>query len=108
LIAALPFANSWRFVFFAFLLFTIAAVTDYIDGRLARSRKEETGPRANPRSARRQAVAHRNVRADVSARVQTSVPYAAWSVGLSEWVVGNRDRRELFMIGFRQYAKRRE
>jgi phosphatidylglycerophosphate synthase len=42
LIAWLPLAPSstWRLV--AFILFTLAAITDYIDGQLARSRKEET------------------------------------------------------------------
>ena len=42
LIAWLPLAPSsaWRLA--AFVLFTLAAITDYIDGQLARSRKEET------------------------------------------------------------------
>src|SRR5712691_2379042 len=42
LIAILPFANSWNLRLAAFVLFTLAAITDYIDGHLARSRKEET------------------------------------------------------------------
>jgi len=42
LIAALPFADSWSLRLTAFVLFVMAAVTDYIDGRLARSRKQET------------------------------------------------------------------
>ena len=42
LIAVLPFANSVGLRLVAFVLFTIAAITDYVDGRLARSRKEET------------------------------------------------------------------
>lgn len=42
LIAVLPLANSWTMRLLAFVLFTTAAVTDYIDGHLARSRKQET------------------------------------------------------------------
>ena len=42
LIAALPFASSWQLRLIAFVLFTLAALTDYVDGMLARSRKEET------------------------------------------------------------------
>lgn len=42
LIAYLPLAPSTGARFVAFVLFTIAAVTDYVDGHLARSRKEET------------------------------------------------------------------
>jgi phosphatidylglycerophosphate synthase len=38
LIAVLPFADSVGLRFVAFVLFTIAAITDYVDGRLARSR----------------------------------------------------------------------
>src|SRR3569832_26458 len=42
LIAALPFFDSWALRLVAFILFLIAAITDYVDGKLARSRKEET------------------------------------------------------------------
>src|ERR1044071_3752365 len=42
LIAVLPFADSWTLRLIAFVLFTLAAVTDYVDGMLARSRKQET------------------------------------------------------------------
>src|SRR4051812_42113645 len=42
LIAVLPFANSWSLRMVAFVLFLAAAITDYIDGHLARTRKEET------------------------------------------------------------------
>ena len=38
LIAWLPFTNSWSVRLVAFLLFLIAAITDYWDGHLARSR----------------------------------------------------------------------
>ena len=42
LIAVLPFADSWTLRLVAFVLFIVAAITDYIDGMLARSRKQET------------------------------------------------------------------
>jgi CDP-diacylglycerol--glycerol-3-phosphate 3-phosphatidyltransferase len=42
LIAWLPLVPSTGFRLSAFVLFVIAAVTDYVDGRLARSRKQET------------------------------------------------------------------
>ena len=38
LVAMLPFANSWSLRLAAFALFIIVAVTDYWDGKLARSR----------------------------------------------------------------------
>ena len=38
LVALLPFANSWSLRFAAFALFIVVAVTDYWDGKLARSR----------------------------------------------------------------------
>src|SRR5258708_40030347 len=42
LVAVLPFANSWTLRLMAFALFLAAAITDYIDGHLARSRAQET------------------------------------------------------------------
>ena len=41
-IAWLPFAGSATLRFAAFMLFAVAAITDYIDGYLARTRREET------------------------------------------------------------------
>src|SRR4051794_5663300 len=42
LIAVLPLFDSAAARLTAFILFVFAAVTDYVDGYLARSRKEET------------------------------------------------------------------
>lgn len=42
LIALLPFADSWKLRLVGFVLFVIAGISDYVDGRLARSRKQET------------------------------------------------------------------
>jgi phosphatidylglycerophosphate synthase len=41
-IAVLPFSHSAALRLTAFVLFVVAAVTDYVDGHLARSRAEET------------------------------------------------------------------
>lgn len=38
LVAALPFVDAWEARLAAFVLFVVAAVSDYVDGRLARSR----------------------------------------------------------------------
>ena len=107
LIAALPFADSWKLRLTAFVLFTLAAITDYIDGRLARSRKEETdlGRLLDPL-------------ADKALLVGTFVPMYLLAktfpfvtpiglVGLSAWIVTVVIGRELFMTLFRQAAKRR-
>lgn len=107
LIAVLPFANSWGLRLVAFALFTIAAITDYIDGHLARTRKQETdlGRLLDPL-------------ADKLLLVGTFVPmYFLAStfpfitpigpIGLAWWVVAIVLGRELFMTIFRQAAARR-
>src|SRR4051812_25362495 len=107
LIAALPFADSWTLRLVAFLLFTTAAVTDYIDGMLARSRKQETdlGRLLDPL-------------ADKALLVGTFVPMyvlaatfpfitPVGNVGLPLWIVVVVLGREVFMTIFRQAAKRR-
>lgn len=107
LIAVLPFANSWTLRLTAFLLFTVAAITDYIDGHLARSRKQETdfGRMLDPL-------------ADKLLLVGTLVPMYLLAptfpfvtpigdVGLPLWIVVVVLGREVFMTVFRQAAKRR-
>lgn len=107
LIAALPFGNSVGLRLAAFVLFTAAAITDYIDGYLARSRKEETdlGRLLDPL-------------ADKLLLVGTLVPMyllasehpfvtPIGTIGLSAWIVGIVIGREIFMTVFRQAAKRR-
>lgn len=107
LIAVLPFASSWQLRLTAFVLFTVAAITDYVDGRLARSRKEETdlGRLLDPL-------------ADKALLVGTFVPMylladefpfeTPWGrVGLPLWIVAVVLGRELFMTVFRQVAARR-
>jgi CDP-diacylglycerol--glycerol-3-phosphate 3-phosphatidyltransferase len=107
LIAVLPFFNSATVRLVAFALFVVAAITDYIDGHLARSRKEETdlGRLLDPL-------------ADKLLLVGTLVPmlFLAKSfpfitplgpVGLPLWIVIVVLGREVFMTVFRQMAARR-
>ena len=106
-IALLPFANSWPLRLTAFVLFTLAGVTDYVDGKLARSRKEETdlGRLLDPL-------------ADKLLLVGTFVPMyllastfpfvtPAGTVGLAWWVIAVVLGREIFMTVFRQAAAKR-
>jgi len=107
LIATLPFVGSWPARFVAFIVFLLAAVTDYIDGMLARSRKEETdlGRLLDPL-------------ADKALLLGTFVPMYFLApafpfqtplgpVGLPAWVVAIVLGRELFMTIYRQMAARR-
>jgi CDP-diacylglycerol--glycerol-3-phosphate 3-phosphatidyltransferase len=107
LIAILPFANSSALRLTAFALFVVAAVTDYIDGYLARSRKQETdlGRMLDPF-------------ADKALLVGTLVPMYFLAkdvpfltllgpVGLPLWIVLIVLGREAFMTIFRQAAARR-
>ena len=107
LIAVLPFSDSWGLRLIAFVLFTLAAVTDYVDGMLARSRKQETdlGRLLDPL-------------ADKLLLVGTFVPMyllapnfpfvtPVGTIGLSAWIIAIVLGREIFMTVFRQAAKRR-
>jgi CDP-diacylglycerol--glycerol-3-phosphate 3-phosphatidyltransferase len=107
LIALLPFANSWPMRFTAFWLFLAAAITDYVDGMLARSRKQETdlGKLLDPL-------------ADKLLLLGTFVPMyllaptfpfvtPLGSFGLPWWIVAIVLGREVFMTIFRQIAARR-
>ena len=107
LIAVLPFSSSWPLRLVAFVLFLIAAITDYVDGMLARSRKEETdlGRLLDPL-------------ADKALLIGTFVPMylladdfpfeTPWGrVGLPLWIIAVVLGRELFMTIFRQMAARR-
>ena len=107
LVAVLPFANSWTLRLLAFALFLTAAVTDYIDGHLARSRKQETdlGRLLDPL-------------ADKLLLLGTFVPMLILApsfpfvtpvglVGLPWWIVAVVLGRELIMTIYRQAAARR-
>ena len=107
LIAALPFFNSSALRLTAFVLFLIAAITDYVDGHVARSRKEETdlGKMLDPL-------------ADKLLLVGTFVPMYMLAktmpfetligpIGLPLWIVLVVLGREVFMTVFRQAAAKR-
>ena len=107
LIAYLPFVPTASARLWAFALFVAAGVTDWLDGYLARSRKEETdlGRLLDPL-------------ADKLLLVATFVPmyWLARSMpfhttigdfGLPMWVVAIVLGREVAMTLFRQYASRR-
>jgi CDP-diacylglycerol--glycerol-3-phosphate 3-phosphatidyltransferase len=107
LIATLPLANSWGLRLAAFILFTVAAVTDYIDGYLARSRKEETdlGRLLDPLADKLLLVATLIPMYLLAPRLPFVTPVG--TVGLPLWVVVIVLGRELFMTFFRQAAARR-
>ena len=107
-VALLPFLETATGRLAAFVLFVTAGLTDYFDGRLARSRRDETdlGKILDPL-------------ADKLLLVGTFVPMyllaqsgfrfvTPWgSVGLPMWIVVIVLGRELFMAVFRQAAARR-
>ena len=107
LIAVLPFADSWPLRLTAFVLFTIAAITDYIDGRLARSRKQETdlGRLLDPLADKALLVGTFVPMYMLAPQFPFETPFG--NVGLSAWIVGIVIGREVFMTIFRQAAKRR-
>jgi CDP-diacylglycerol--glycerol-3-phosphate 3-phosphatidyltransferase len=107
LIAALPFADSWTLRLAAFILFTVAAITDYIDGHLARSRKEETdlGRLLDPLADKALLIGTFIPMYMLAPRFPFVTPLGA--VGLSGWIVAVVIGREVFMTVFRQAAKRR-
>lgn len=106
LVAVLPMFDSWPLRLTAFLLFLVAAITDYIDGYLARSRHEITdlGKLLDPL-------------ADKMLLVGTFVPMYLLAktlpfqtpigdIGLPLWIVLVVMAREVFMTVFRQVAKK--
>jgi CDP-diacylglycerol---glycerol-3-phosphate 3-phosphatidyltransferase len=107
LLAVLPFADSWTMRLVAFVLFTIAAVTDYVDGMLARSRKQETdlGRLLDPLADKLLLVGTFIPMYLLAARFPFVTPLGA--IGLSGWIVAIVLGREVFMTVFRQAAKRR-
>jgi phosphatidylglycerophosphate synthase len=123
LIAWLPLAPSSSLRLTAFLLFTLAAVTDYVDGQLARSRKQETDlgrlldPLADkllllatciPMFLLMRPVAHATEGWPAKA-LSNELPFRTpfGDVPLTWWVLAIVLGRELFMTLFRQIAARR-
>jgi phosphatidylglycerophosphate synthase len=123
LIAWLPLAPSSALRVTAFVLFVVAAVTDYVDGRLARSRTEETdlGRLLDPLADKLLLVATiLPMYLLMRPTAQTTEPWPLKAldnvlpfrtpfgdVPLAWWVVAVVLGRELFMTIFRQAAARR-
>lgn len=123
LIAWLPLAPSTALRLTAFVLFVVAAVTDYVDGRLARSRKQETdlGRLLDPIADKLLLLAtivpmfllmRPSVRAAEpwpANALDNALPFHTpfGDVGLAWWVIAVVLGRELLMTVFRQAAARR-
>ncbi len=124
LIAWLPFAPSSTMRLSAFVLFVLAAVTDYVDGRLARSRKQETdlGKLLDPLADKLLLIAT-SIPMYVLMRPSAGHAGDTWpakaldnvlpfrtpfgDVPLTWWILAIVLGRELFMTLFRQVAARR-
>lgn len=123
LIAWLPLAPSSTLRVTAFVLFVVAAVTDYVDGHLARSRREETdlGRLLDPIADKLLLVAtlipmYVLMRPGVGAgegwplkALDNALPFRTpfGDVSLAWWIIAVVLGRELFMTVFRQAAARR-
>lgn len=122
LIAWLPLAPSTGMRLVAFVLFVVAAVTDYVDGRLARSRKEETdlGRMLDPLADKLLLVAtsipmYLLMRPGAATQtwpakaLENVLPFRTpfGDIPLAWWVLAIVLGREVFMTLFRQVAARR-
>lgn len=122
LIAWLPLAPSSALRLTAFVLFIVAAVTDYVDGRLARSRQQETdlGRLLDPLADKLLLVATivpmyllmrpgRGQDPWPAKALENVLPFRTpfGDVPLAWWIVAVVLGRELFMTIFRQAAARR-
>jgi phosphatidylglycerophosphate synthase len=112
LIAWLPFVDSWPLRLAAWALFVIAAITDYYDGMLARTRNQVTdlGRLLDPLADKLFLVAtfvpmYALMEAGEPPRFPFETPVGR--VGLPWWVVAVIVGRELLMTVFRQAAARR-
>ena len=107
LIAVLPFASSWVLRLIAFILFTLAALTDYVDGKVARSRKEVTdlGKLLDPLADKLLLLGTLIPMYLLASRFPFRTPLG--DVGLPWWIVAIVLGREVFMTLFRQAAARR-
>jgi CDP-diacylglycerol--glycerol-3-phosphate 3-phosphatidyltransferase len=123
LIAWLPLEPSSTLRLTAFVLFVVAAVTDYVDGQLARSRKQETdlGRLLDPLADKLLLVATllpmyllmrpgaHGAESAAGKALLNSIPFHTpfGDVPLAWWVIAVVLGRELFMTIFRQAAARR-
>lgn len=106
-IAALPFVDSWKWRLVAWVLFALAAITDYVDGHLARSRKQETdlGKLLDPAADKLLLVGTFVPMYELAKTKPFITPFG--DIGLPLWIVAVVLGREVFMTLFRQYAKNR-
>jgi phosphatidylglycerophosphate synthase len=123
LIAWLPLAPSSALRLTAFVLFILAAVTDYVDGQLARSRKQETdlGRLLDPLADKLLLVgtfvpmyllmrpSSHGDESLVSRVLSNTLPFHTplGDVPLTWWILAIVLGREAFMTIFRQAAARR-
>ena len=107
LIAILPFASSPALRLTAFVLFVFAAITDYLDGYFARSRKDETdlGRLLDPAADKLLLVGTLIPMYLLAPKFPFITPVGP--VGLPLWIVLVVLGREVFMTVFRQAAARR-
>jgi len=107
LIAALPLIPSTRARFAAWLLFVAAATTDWVDGYLARRRKQETdlGRMLDPLADKLLLVGTFVPMYFLAHRFPFHTPVG--NFGLPWWVVAIVLGREVTMTWFRQYAAKR-
>jgi CDP-diacylglycerol--glycerol-3-phosphate 3-phosphatidyltransferase len=107
-VAALPFIDTPAARLAAFVLFVAAGVTDYLDGRLARSRGDETdlGKILDPLADKLLLV---GTMVAMFWLARTEFPFITpWGpIGLPLWIVLLVLGREAFMAVFRQAAARR-
>jgi CDP-diacylglycerol--glycerol-3-phosphate 3-phosphatidyltransferase len=107
-VAALPFIDRPSARLFAFVLFVAAGVTDYLDGRFARSRGDETdlGKILDPLADKLLLI---GTLVPMYWLARTEFPFTTpWGeVGLPLWIVLVVLGREAFMAVFRQAAARR-
>jgi CDP-diacylglycerol--glycerol-3-phosphate 3-phosphatidyltransferase len=107
-VAAMPFIDTSAARLAAFVLFVVAAVTDYLDGRFARSRRDETdlGKILDPLADKLLLI---GTMVPMYWLARTEFPFITpWGrVGLPLWIVVLILGREAFMAVFRQAAARR-
>jgi len=108
LIALLPLAESWVLRLVAWIVFLIAAISDYYDGVLARTRNQITdlGKLLDPLADKLLLV---GTFIPMFWLMNSTLPFVTplGQVGLPWWIVAIVLGRELFMTVFRQAAARR-
>lgn len=107
LVAFLPFVNSATVRFLAFLLFLAAAITDWFDGYLARTRQQETdlGRILDPLADKLLLVGTFVPMYFLAHAFPFLTPFGEYD--LPWWVVAIILGREVTMTWFRQFASKR-